>query len=218
MPSKFELPDPRGIEDDVIAVGGDLEPGTILQAYRKGMFPMDLPDGRLAWWSPIDRAILPLDNLRITRSLRQSTRRFTLSVDADFEAVIDSCANPERPNGWITEELREAYLRLHELGWAHSIEVWDSEGELAGGLYGVTVGGLFAGESMFYEVSDASKVALVHLVVMLSDGSNCLLDVQWLTPHLQRMGAVVIGREEYLRRLPAALAGSTPFDPSGRNR
>ena len=103
MPSKFELPDPRGIEDDVIAVGGDLEPGTILQAYRKGMFPMDLPDGRLAWWSPIDLAILPLDNLRITRSLRQSTRRFTLSVDADFEAVIDSCANPERPNGWITE-------------------------------------------------------------------------------------------------------------------
>jgi leucyl/phenylalanyl-tRNA--protein transferase len=211
MPSRFQLPDPRTSEDDVVAVGGDLTPGTVLQAYRKGMFPMHLPDGRLAWWSPIERAILPLDGLRITRSLRQSTRRFTLSVDREFEAVIDSCANPDRPNGWINYEIRDVYVELHRLGWAHSIEVWDTEGRLAGGLYGVTVGGLFAGESMFYEVSDASKVALVHLVVMLSHGEGSMLDVQWLTPHLERMGAVVIGREEYLRRLPAAIEGSTPF-------
>ena len=211
MPSRFQLPDPRTSEDDVVAVGGDLTPGTVLQAYRKGMFPMHLPDGRLAWWSPIERAILPLDGLRITRSLRQSTRRFTLSVDREFEAVIDSCANPDRPNGWINYEIRDVYVELHRLGWAHSIEVWDTEGRLAGGLYGVTVGGLFAGESMFYEVTDASKVALVHLVVMLSHGEGSMLDVQWLTPHLERMGAVVIGREEYLRRLPAAIEGSTPF-------
>jgi leucyl/phenylalanyl-tRNA--protein transferase len=215
MPSKFQLPDPRTVDDDIIAVGGDLTPGTILQAYRRGMFPMHLPDGRLAWWSPRDRAILPLDQLKISRSLRQSVRRFTLSVDEDFEAVIDSCANPERPDGWINREIRDAYVNLHQLGWAHSIEVWESEGRLAGGLYGVVVGGLFAGESMFYEVSDASKVALVHLVVMLSDRPGCLLDVQWLTPHLERMGAVVIGREEYLKKLPAALAANSPFDPAG---
>ncbi len=213
MPSKFQLPDPRAIEDDVIAVGGDLTPGTILQAYRKGMFPMHLPDDLLAWWSPQERAILPLDGLKISRSLRQSVRRFTLSVDQEFEAVIDSCANPERPNGWINPDIRESYSTLHALGWAHSIEVWDSEGNLAGGLYGVAIGGLFAGESMFYEVSDASKVALVHLVVMLSDRPGCMLDVQWLTPHLERMGAVVIGRHEYLRRLPDALNASSPFDP-----
>jgi leucyl/phenylalanyl-tRNA--protein transferase len=215
MPSKFQLPDPRTVDDDIIAVGGDLTPGTILQAYRRGMFPMHLPDGRLAWWSPRDRAILPLDQLKISRSLRQSVRRFTLSVDEGFEAVIDSCANPERPDGWINREIRDAYVNLHQLGWAHSIEVWESEGRLAGGLYGVVVGGLFAGESMFYEVSDASKVALVHLVVMLSDRPGCLLDVQWLTPHLERMGAVVIGREEYLKKLPAALAANSPFDPAG---
>ncbi|MDP3984606.1 MAG: leucyl/phenylalanyl-tRNA--protein transferase [Acidimicrobiia bacterium] len=215
MPSKFQLPDPRTVDDDIIAVGGDLTPGTILQAYRRGMFPMHLPDGRLAWWSPRDRAILPLDQLKISRSLRQSVRRFTLSVDEDFEPVIDSCANPERPDGWINREIRDAYVNLHQLGWAHSIEVWESEGRLAGGLYGVVVGGLFAGESMFYEVSDASKVALVHLVVMLSDRPGCLLDVQWLTPHLERMGAVVIGREEYLKKLPAALAANSPFDPAG---
>jgi leucyl/phenylalanyl-tRNA--protein transferase len=179
------------------------------------MFPMHLPDDRLAWWSPQERAILPLDGLKISRSLRQSVRRFTLSVDQDFAAVIDSCANPERPNGWINPDVRAAYDTLHDLGWAHSIEVWDSEGSLAGGLYGVAVGGLFAGESMFYEVSDASKVALVHLVVMLSDRPGCMLDVQWLTPHLERMGAVVIGRDEYLRRLPDALNASSPFNPGG---
>lgn len=211
MPSKFQLPDPRSVDDDVIAVGGDLAPGTILRAYRNGMFPMPLPDGRLAWWSPRERTILPLTDLKITRSLRQSVRKFSISVDEDFEAVIDACADPSRPEGWITTGIREAYIVLHRLGWAHSVEVWDSEGDLAGGLYGVSIGGLFAGESMFYQVSDASKVALVHLVVILSSRPGCLLDIQWLTPHLERMGAKVIGREEYLRRLPSALEVPSPF-------
>jgi leucyl/phenylalanyl-tRNA---protein transferase len=211
MPSKFRLPDPRSVDDDVIAVGGDLSPGTILQAYRNGMFPMHLPDGRLAWWSPRERAILPLDGLRVTRSLRQAVRRFTLSVDAEFGAVIDSCASPDRPNGWIDEEIKDAYVELHQLGWAHSIEVWDHDGDLAGGLYGVSVGGLFAGESMFYEVSNASKVALVHLVVILSSKPGRMLDVQWLTPHLERMGAEAIGRDAYLDRLPSALRSEPPF-------
>ncbi len=195
----------------MVAVGGDLEPGTILQAYRKGMFPMKLPDGHLGWWSPVDRAIIPLRGLKVSRSLRQSTRRYLVSVDEDFEAVIEGCAEADRPNGWITPEFIEAYTELHRLGWAHSIEVWDIEGHLVGGLYGVAIGGLFAGESMFHLARDASKVALVHLVVVMNQGGH-LLDVQWQTPHLESLGAVVIGRAEYMRRLPSALAVASPFD------
>lgn len=210
MPSRFDLPDPAAAQGDVVAVGGDLAPGTLLQAYRRGMFPMNLPDGHLGWWSPVERAIIPLQGLRITRSLRQSTRRYTISVDEDFPGVIEMCAFIDRPNGWITPEFVDAYTELYELGWAHSIEVWDRDGELAGGLYGVSIGGLFAGESMFHLARDASKVALVHLVVIMSQG-GALLDVQWQTPHLESLGAVVIGREEYLHRLPGALAAPGPF-------
>jgi leucyl/phenylalanyl-tRNA--protein transferase len=216
MPSKFTLPDPRTVDDDVIAVGGDLSPGTILQAYRHGMFPMPLPDGRLAWWSPQERAILPLGDLKISKSLRQSVRKFSISMDTEFSSVIDACADPSRPQGWITEGIRDAYVELHRLGWAHSVEVWDSDGNLAGGLYGVSIGGLFAGESMFYQVSDASKVALVHLVVVLSSIPGCLLDVQWLTPHLERMGARAIGRHRYFELLPGALQVTSPFEGGGR--
>ncbi len=195
-----------------MALGADLAPGTILHAYRHGMFPMHLPDGPLAWWSPIERAIVPLGGLKVSRSLRQSTRRFTLSVDQDFGAVIEGCASPDRPNGWIKPEIVEAYTELHRLGWAHSIEVWDQDGELAGGLYGVAIGGLFAGESMFHLARDASKVALVHLVVVMSQGGGRLIDVQWLTDHLASLGAVVIGRDAYLEALPEALASRGPFD------
>jgi leucyl/phenylalanyl-tRNA--protein transferase len=211
MPSRFDLPLPEAEDGDVVAVGGDLEPGTLLQAYRKGLFPMHLPDGHLGWWSPVERTILPLRGLRISRSLRQSTRRFQVSVDADFEGVIRACADPGRRDPWINEDVMEAYLHLHRLGWAHSIEVWDNEGGLVGGLYGVSIGGLFAGESMFHAVTDASKVALVHLVVVMNQGGGRLLDVQWQTPHLESLGAVVIGRDEYLRRLGQALAGPDPF-------
>lgn len=171
---------------------------------------MNLPEGDLAWWSPVERAIIPLDGLRVTRSLRQSTRRYMVSVDEDFESVIEGCAYADRPNGWITDEFIDAYTELHHLGWAHSVEVWDSEGSLVGGLYGVSIGGLFAGESMFHVTRDASKVALVHLVVVMNQG-GVLLDVQWQTPHLASLGAIVIGRDEYLRRLPAALAVPGPF-------
>ena len=211
MPSKFELPDPRLADGDVVAVGADLEPGTLLQAYRKGMFPMNLPDGHLGWWSPVDRAILPLSGLHISRSLRQSTRRFLVSVDADFEGVIQGCADPGRGDPWITPEFVDTYIQLHRLGWAHSVEVWDHESRLVGGLYGVSIGGLFAGESMFHDARDASKVALVHLVVVMSQGEGRLLDVQWQTPHLESLGAVVIGRDEYLTRLADALPGPDPF-------
>lgn len=211
LPSRFSLPDPRFAEGDVVAVGGDLSPGTILQAYRQGMFPMHLPDGHLGWWSPVDRAVIPLHGLRVTRSLRQSTRRFQVTVDYDFAAVIEGCASADRPDGWINEKIVEAYTELHRLDWAHSIEVWDSEGSLAGGLYGVAIGGLFAGESMFHVARDASKVALVHLVVMMSAGGGKLLDVQWQTDHLESLGAKIIGRDSYLDLLPDALRSEGPF-------
>lgn len=185
--------------------------GTILQAYRRGMFPMHLPDGHLGWWSPIDRAVIPLHGLKISRSLRQSTRRFQVTVDEGFSEVISGCASAERPDGWINDEIVEAYTELHRLGWAHSIEVWDSVGDLAGGLYGLAIGGMFAGESMFHVARDASKVALVHLVVMMSAGGGKLLDVQWQTEHLERLGAVVIGRNAYLDLLPDALDSDGPF-------
>ena len=214
MPSRFDLPDPTTAEGDVVAVGGDLEPGTILQAYRRGMFPMSLPDGHLGWWSPVDRAIIPLDGLEVSRSLRQSTRRYFVSMDEDFDAVIRGCAEADRPNGWITEEMVDAYTNLHQLGWAHSVEVWDVDRELVGGLYGVAIGGLFAGESMFHLARDASKVALVHLVVVMNQGGR-LLDVQWQTSHLETLGAMVIGRDEYLQRLPGALAVPSPFEVVG---
>ncbi len=186
-------------------MGGDLAPGTILQAYRKGMFPMHLPDGHLGWWSPIERAVIPLDGLYVSRSLRQSCRRYFVTVDEDFESVIEGCADPGREGGWITPEFIEAYTELHTLGWAHSIEVRDVDDTLVGGLYGVVIGGLFAGESMFHRARDASKVALVHLVVAMNSLGGELLDVQWQTPHLESMGAVVIGKDAYLRRLDSAL-------------
>jgi leucyl/phenylalanyl-tRNA--protein transferase len=214
MPSRFDLPDPRSAEGDVVALGGDLEPGTILQAYRRGMFPMNFSDGPLAWWSPVDRAIIPLHGLKVSRSLKQSTRRYLVSIDEDFESVVEGCAYADRPHGWITEEFIEAYTELHRLGWAHSVEVWGINGELVGGLYGVSIGGLFAGESMFHVARDASKVALVHLMVVMNQG-GALVDVQWSTPHLESLGAVVIGRDEYLRRLPAALSLPGPFVLTG---
>lgn len=136
-----------------------------------------------------------------------------MSVDEDFPGVIEMCAYIDRPDGWITPEFVDAYIELYELGWAHSIEVWDRGGELVGGLYGVAIGGLFAGESMFHLARDASKVALVHLVVLMNRG-GALLDVQWQTPHLESLGAVVIGRDEYLRRLPRALSVPGPFADS----
>lgn len=205
---RWDLPDPRDGRpgEDVIAVGGGLDAGTVLDAYVRGLFPMHLEDGVLAWWSPDPRGVIPLDGLRVSDSLRSSLRRFTCTMDVDFAAVIRGCADPTRPQGWITAEITSAYLDLHALGFAHSIEVWDGDGALAGGLYGVEIGGLFAGESMFHVARDASKVALVHLVERLRGcGGVRLLDVQWRTDHLARLGAVEVPRESYLEMLAAAL-------------
>lgn len=212
-PTPIEFPSPPTWPDaDLVAVGGDLRPGTILGAYRRGLFPMRLDDGSLGWWSPLDRAVLPLANLKISRSLSRSCRRYTVSFDSDFEGVMVGCADLDRPNGWIDDSFILAYSELHRMGWAHSFEVWDAAGDLVGGLYGVSLGGLFCGESMFHRATDASKVALVHLVSVMSERDGRLLDVQWLTPHLESLGAAVIGRHGYLAKLPAALAAEDPFD------
>ena len=214
-PTPWAFPDVRrSRRDDVVAVGADLEPGTLLAAYRAGLFPMPLDGSErsaLGWWSPDPRGILPLDGLRVSRSLRRSCRRFEVRVDTAFEEVVDACADPRRDHGWITPAMRDAYVRLHRLGWAHSVEAWArDDGTLAGGLYGVAVGGLFAGESMFHRVSDASKAALVGLVRLLGEGGGRLLDVQWKTEHLARLGAVEVSRGEYLRLLRQALERRLP--------
>lgn len=214
-PSPWSFPPAESADDDgVVAIGGDLEPGTVLQAYRSGLFPMHVDRGRtLAWWSPDPRGVLPLDGLRVTRSLRRSCRRYEIRVDTAFDDVVASCADPKRPHGWITPDIRRAYGRLHELGWAHSVETWSHDGRLVGGLYGVSVGGVFAGESMFHREPDASKVALVGLVeVLSSDGVPRLLDVQWTTDHLASLGAIEIPQNDYIGRLSAAL--DLPMPPA----
>jgi leucyl/phenylalanyl-tRNA--protein transferase len=222
LPDLEHLP-PELNGQDLVGLGGDLEPGTLLTAYRTGLFPMHvwLAEGgesaqtEIGWWSPDPRGVLPLGQLVVSRSLRQSCRRLTTTVDVDFAAVIAGCAETRTDGQWINHDIRQAYQRLHELGWAHSIETWHGS-ELVGGLYGIGIGGLFAGESMFHRVRDASKVALVRLVGELaSDGLARLLDVQWVTPHLASLGAVEITRDEYRRRLDAAL--SQPEPPAFRH-
>jgi len=191
-------------------VGADLEPGTILTAYRNGLFPMPVEEGLMAWWSPEPRAVLPLDRLRVGRSLRKSCTRFEVRVDTVFPAVVAACADRARAGHWITDEIVAAYVRLHRLGWAHSVEAWSLEdGQLAGGLYGIATGGLFAGESMFHRRSDASKAALVALVDLLGGSAGAadgrLLDVQWRTDHLASLGVVEVDRATYRQRLARAL-------------
>lgn len=212
-PTGWVFPAELDPHDDLVAVGADLEPGTLLGAYRRGLFPMPGPDAGDPpyWFSPLRRGILPLDGLRVSRSLRRSLKHFEIRVDTAFDEVVAACADPQRPLGWIDGPVREAYGRLHRLGWAHSVEAW-AEGELAGGLYGVAVGGLFAGESMFHRRTDASKAALVGLVERLRDehAEDRLLDVQWSTPHLASLGVVEVDRDDYLRRLQAALALPEP--------
>jgi leucyl/phenylalanyl-tRNA--protein transferase len=188
---------------EIVAIGGDLEPSTLIAAYARGIFPMKVEDV-LAWWSPDPRGILPLDGFRLSRSLRRALPRFEIRVDTAFPAVMRACGDPRRPHGWIDEEFLTAYCRLHDLGWAHSIETWQGEA-LAGGVYGVRVGGLFAGESMFHRVTDASKVALWGAVELLRMDGVTLFDVQWTTPHLVSLGAVDVSRAEYSQLLDAAV-------------
>ena len=199
--------------DGVVAVGGDMEPEALLAAYRAGMFPMPLKgSGSMVWWSPDPRGVLHLERFLPSRSLRRSIRRYQTTIDQSFREVVEGCADPSRPHGWITPTVARAYTRLHELGWAHSIEVW-YEGELVGGMYGVAIGAFFAGESMFHRRRDASKVAVARMVELLKPYREAVFDVQWATPHLVSLGAGEIGREEYLCRMSTATEQPGPFDP-----
>lgn len=196
-----------------MAFGADLKPATLVDAYRRGVFPWPHPGVALPWFSPDPRAIIPLDGLRISRSLRQRLRRsgWSTTVDAAFDAVIAACA--DRPSGegtWITRGMSQAYSRLARLGWARSLEVWDRE-ELVGGLYGMAIGGCFTGESMFHRAPDASKVALVDLVDRWREAGGAFIDVQLPTEHLASLGAVEVPREEYLARLHAVRDRHVPL-------
>lgn len=200
--------------DDLVGIGADLEPGTLLMAYRAGLFPMGVGEGGSppnGWWSPDPRGVLLPGHLRVSRSLRRSSRRFDIRVDTAFAEVMAGCADPSRDGCWITPAITAAYTRLHELGWAHSVEAW-RDGELAGGLYGLAVGGLFAGESMFHRATDASKCALVGLAhLVFADGDpRRIIDVQWATPHLASLGVTEMPRTGYLGRLKRSLPLPVP--------
>jgi len=202
--------------DGVVGVGADVEPGTLLAAYRSGMFPMPVEaGGPMAWWSPDPRGVLDPDELRVSRSLRRSLDRYEVRIDTAFDAVVDACADPSRDRGWIDDRVAAAYAGLYEHGWAHSVEAWDDDG-LAGGLYGVSIGGLFAGESMFHRRTDASKVALHGLVgILRAAGGERLVDVQWCTPHLARLGGRELPRADYLDRLAVLVDVDPPDWPVG---
>ena len=205
-PNRWRLPDPTAADPHgLCGVGADLEPGTLLAAYRTGLFPMPVRRKVVGWWSPEPRGILPLDGLRVSRSLRKSCRRYEVRIDTRFREVMLRCGDPKRPHGWINPALVDAYERLFRLGWVHTVETY-ADGDLVGGLYGVHIRGLFAGESMFSTATDASKVALVSLVERLRAAGVTLLDVQWATPHLESLGAIEVPRTEYLALLARALA------------
>jgi leucyl/phenylalanyl-tRNA---protein transferase len=205
--------DPRLTDEfGLVGVGGDLSPTRLLDAYRHGIFPWYDDETPILWWSPDPRAVFELDGLHVSRRLRRTIRsgRFTVTVNYDFGGVIRACAVRPEQGTWITADMIAAYERLHRLGFAHSVEAWRGD-ELAGGVYGVAIGGLFAGESMFTRVRDGSKVALVALVKRLRDRGYTLFDTQFVTDHTRRLGAVEIPRDEYLERLREALARGATF-------
>jgi leucyl/phenylalanyl-tRNA---protein transferase len=196
-PVSEALTEPNGL----LAAGGDLEPERLLAAYRKGIFPWYQEGQPILWWSPDPRAVLWPDGLKVSRSLRRSLtkRRFEFRIDTEFERVVAACAEPRHDGGgtWITAEMADAYLRLHHLGWAHSFETWQ-DGRLVGGLYGVAIGSVFFGESMFTRVTDASKVALVNAVEFLRSQATQIIDCQVASPHTRSLGAVDMPRVRFL--------------------
>lgn len=223
LPKQVFGPPEQWPAQDLIALSDDFDLTMTLAAYGSGAFPMPLPqawfDARMGWWSPMRRAVLELDELRVTRSLLKSARRYTTTIDLAFDEVLDRCADPARPHGWINPDVRKIFTEAHRVGVVHSVETWDAEGRLVGGLYGLSLAGLFAGESMFHDPThgrDASKVALARLVNLLSDrpDGGALLDVQWQTDHLASLGASEISRAEYLARLEVAMAApQTEWQP-----
>ena len=204
-PSEWLLPQPAGDDSDLVGFGADLRPETLVDAYRRGIFPWPHERVALPWFSPDPRAvILPHPGVHVSRTLRRRLRGapWETTVDADFEAVVAACAAARRSGEgtWITAEMAEAYQCLHRLGWAHSVEVWEGD-ELVGGIYGVRVGACFTGESMFHCRTDASKVALVDLWARWVEAGGAVLDVQLPTEHLARMGALEMPRDRFLALL-----------------
>jgi leucyl/phenylalanyl-tRNA--protein transferase len=209
----LNFPDPRlANAKGLVGIGGDLSVERLLLAYRTGIFPWTVSP--ISWWSPDPRAILELDKLHVGESLRKIIRKgtFQITMDRDFRQVIENCAarGTRRSETWITAEFIAAYTRLHERGYAHSLECW-RDGELAGGIYGVAMGGFFAGESMFHRASNASKVALYYLVEHLRKRDFRLMDIQMLTPVTKQMGGETIARDDYLQRLEKAVAVGCEF-------
>jgi leucyl/phenylalanyl-tRNA--protein transferase len=225
-PARFFPPAETATPEGLVGFGGKLTPEWLLDAYRHGVFPWPSGDERLPipWWSPDPRAVIELERFHISRRLQRTCRsgRFRVTLDRDFAGVIRGCAAAHGQAGetWLTRPMVAAYIRLSQLGHAHSVEVWQAD-QLAGGTYGVAIGGLFAAESMFHRVRDASKVALVHLVEHLRARGYTLLDIQQLTPHTERMGGSEIPRREYLLRLrqaqaqPITFGGETPAPQQG---
>lgn len=189
----------------------------LLEAYRRGIFPMAMEDGEIGWFSPDPRAIIPLESFHLPHGLRRSLRKqlYEVRFNSCFEQVMRSCA--DRAETWISQEIIASYVHLHKLGMAHSVEAWSGD-QLVGGLYGVSLGGAFFGESMFHRATDASKYALHALVQHLNDRGFTLLDTQWITPHLQTFGAIEIPRSRYLQLLANSLARPCSFLPTKQER
>lgn len=204
----FPSPDKWPTDDDVVAVGADLAPDTLLYAYTHGMFPMHIDPRHetLGWFSPLRRGVIPLDGLRVTKSMRRSARSFNVTTDMAFVDVMRYCAMTRSDGNWIDDDFIDSYSMLHAMGHANSVEVWNEDNQLVGGLYGVRIGRFFAGESMFHLETDASKVALMNLVDMLNADGVVLLDTQWCTEHLATLGCIEVPRADYLGLLESALA------------
>jgi leucyl/phenylalanyl-tRNA--protein transferase len=208
-PPRYFPPPTATAPEGLLCIGGRLAPDWLLDAYRHGIFPWPMWDEEpIVWWSPDPRAVIELDGFHLSRRLARTIRsgKFSVTIDRDFVGVIEGCATAagRGRNTWLTKPMIRAYREMHGLGHAHSVEVW-CDGQLAGGTYGVAIGGLFAAESMFYRVRDASKVALVHLVGHLRARRYRLFDIQQWTPHTGSLGATEIPRREYLRRLAAVV-------------
>jgi leucyl/phenylalanyl-tRNA---protein transferase len=210
FPSLEQMP-----KDDLVTLGADLKPETLIDSYKHGIFPMHIQienKREIGWWSPLQRGILPLNKINISSSLQKSMKKYFVTFDQDFDAVIEGCGDDKRPKGWINKDIKTAYKKLFELGYVHSVEVWNKKDELVGGLYGVEVNGLFAGESMFHKQTDASKTAMVYLVNQLKEaGGERIFDVQWQTPHLKSMGVIKISRAKYISLLPEVMNTTPAF-------
>lgn len=212
-PDRPWVPPEYATPEGIVGVGGDLDPETLLKAYSAGVFPWFNPGDPVIWWSPDPRGVIPLDTFHVPRRLAATVRqnKFRITVNTRFADVMRACADNRTDGTWVTDEMVAAYTNLHRLGHAHSLEAWQGD-ELAGGVYGVSVGGLFAGESMFHRVRDASKVALVTLLTRLRDRGFVLFDTQIVNDHTAQFGAEDITRAEYLRRLREAAKVNAKFE------